>query len=414
MKGETAFTRRSFIASAGTLGVVGSTSGCVDIGGTTPGNLRVDWTSGTATEYQGNHHMLSAATYDGDTFVGVPRNDFADSDACGVVALDNRGEVHWEQSLPPERCNAHAVGHMGVGDLTGDDRPAFLATLEPTEVAGYDVLTGEETFRYDVLETFGYSAPVTAPLSGDGTRQLVVVDFRGYLVVINDDGTIRWERDLDGPVFVTPFITEPNGNGDRRILITHGDDPNKVSCFGPNGDRHWYTETGRDPPLAWAHSTVDGDELVFTSSDDTIFRIEPDGRIEWSNSLGGQLREARIGAADERHAYVSTPDGALRAIDVENGDTVWREAVIDDDQRLVAPRIGSFRGEGNYEVCAVGYDGLVGMYDATTGELLGQYEFDTGLSIAPITADVDGDGRDELLVLHADATVSSLTWDEDV
>lgn len=204
-------SRRALLGSCGVAGAL-SLAGCLGRGDLDlPGILSVAWVSETAVEYDGNHHALAAATVDGEPVVALPRNDVAESPNCGLVAIDADGEVRWQDSLPREHCEVHAIDDVGVGeldveelgvgdvdenvdgdvdgdvdmDVNGDGRPAFLTSTAAHGVSAYDPRDGEVLFRADRHESIGFSAPVVGDVTGDGREAVILVYGDGRVGALN-------------------------------------------------------------------------------------------------------------------------------------------------------------------------------------------------------------------------------------
>lgn len=402
-------SRRSVLKYIGTVGTL-SITGCLDTDqADLPGSLSVEWTSDTATDYDGNHHAIATATVDGQSVIGIPRNGPHDTGDCGVVAVDSTGEVLWSNHLPPEHCNAHAIGDVGVSDLDGDDRPEFLAATETQGVFAYDAAAGEETFRQDLLNSIGYSAPVVADLTGDGMRELAVVDFAGNLSVVRADGSVVWTHELEQPVYVTPLVADFTGNGTLNLAVNHGRRPSEVVCFEGDGEVVWRTEQ-EHTSLAWSLIKQEAEPaLAITVGENLVLLDGRSGDQQWSTEVGDRVA---VGEADQTSVFATAGDGVVRALDLADGDVRWMKQVTDEDVRMTAPALGSIARDETTNVAAVAYDGTVAVLDAESGDLLARRRVDAELYTSPVPIDVSGDGRDEVIILYGDGRVAALSYDE--
>ena len=402
--------RRTVLEHVGTVGAL-SLAGCLESGGAElPGSLSIEWTSETATEYEGNHHAMTTATVDGQPVVGVPRNGLDDSEDCGVVAVDATGGVLWSDALPPEHCNAHAIGDVGVGDLDGDGRHEFLAATETRGAFALDAATGEEAFRQNLLDSIGYSAPVVADFAGDGTPELAVVDFVGNLSVVRADGSVAWTRELERPVYVTPIVADVTGDGAPNLVVNHGRRPSEVACFDGDGGIAWRTEQ-EDASRTWSLVEREAGPALAaaTVGDDLLLLDGSDGARRWTAKMDTRVA---VGGSDRHRVYAAARDGAVRALDVDDGGVRWTEQVTDEGVRMPAPAVGAVTGGESTNVVATAYDGTVAVLDGETGELLARRQLDADLYTKPVTADVTDDGTDEILVLYGDARVTALSYEE--
>lgn len=401
-------SRRSVLKHIGTAGAL-SIAGCFDTNQTDlPGSLSVEWTSDTATDYEGNHHAMAAATVDGKSVIGVPRNGLDDSEDCGVVAVDATGDILWNSPLPPEHCNPHATGDIGVGDVDGDEHPEFLAATETAGVFAYDAATGEETFRQDLLDSIGYSAPVVADLTGSGTPEFAVVDFSGNLSVVRADGSVVWTHELGPPVYVRPLVADFTGDGALNVAVNHGRRPSEIVCFDGGGEIVWRTEQEHSS-LTWSFvERRDRMAIVATVGDNLVLLDGETGQHQWTTAVGERVV---VGESDRAHVYTAARDGAVRALDLDDGEIQWTKQVTEDGVRMPPPALGTVTGDGSANVVAAAFDGTVAVLETESGDLLARRRVDTDIYTWPLTADVTEDGRDNVLVLQGDARVVALSYE---
>lgn len=402
-------SRRSALKQIGAVGTL-SLAGCFDTDQTNlPGSLSVEWVTDTTTEYDGNHHAMATATVDGQPMVAIPLNDFDESDQCGIVTIDAAGNEQWRERLDPEDCTPHAVGDIGVGDLDTDDRPEFLAATETRDVFAFDAETGEVIFQEDLLESIGYSAPTIGDLTGDGQPDVIVVDFERSLSVVRQDGTVVWTEELDGSVWKGPFVTDFTGDGHLDVAVNHGRRAGEVVLFNAAGDVHWRTDL-EGPSLTW--TVVDRDRspgIVVATRNGYVERLDgATGDIEWSSEIADRVA---VGATDGDHVYASAKDGAVRGITLEEGTERWTTQVSDDEVRMPGLAVGAITERDAPAIVAATYDGRIGVCDAESGDLLVRREFDVGFYTPPVTTDITGNGRDEILVLHGDGRVAALSYE---
>lgn len=406
-------SRRRLLEQVGG-GITLSLAGCINTSRSDlPGELSSEWVGETTTEYDENHHAMTTATVDGQPLVCLPRNDLDGAQTCGVVTLDANGAVLWSDTLPPEHCNPHAVGDVGVGDLTGDDRSEFLVATESEGVVAYDAATGDETFRQKLLESISYSAPIVANLTDDDTPELAIVDFAGNFSVVRPDGSVVWTEaeELEQPVYVTPLVADFTGDGRANVAVHHGRDPSEVVCFDGDGEIVWRSEQGY-PSLTWTLADRDTGPALVTSRGNTVVLLDgADGHQHWSTTVGDDLREVRLGEADHRHIYVGGPDGTVRALDIHDGTVQWKKQMTEDSVRMPPPAVGAVTGSETRNVVAATYNGTIAVFDAESGDEFARRQLDTGFYTQPRTVDLTGDGRDEIILLNGDARVSAFSYE---
>ncbi|MES3516336.1 MAG: PQQ-binding-like beta-propeller repeat protein [Natronomonas sp.] len=389
-------TRRRLLCGAGVVGsaaVAGCTDGLterlrsVSDSGTDLA-LRVEWTTDTGVEYDGNHHGIAATTVGDETVIAAPINDLDDSAFCGIVAVDADGSTLWDDRRPPAHCNPHAVGDLGVGSITGTD-PEFLVAVETGDVFGYDPTTGDRTFSADVLDSIGYSSPVGMVV--DGQRRLVVVDFEGLVVATDSTGTIEWQDRLDGNSPTDPLVADFDGDGRPEVAVsTHR--PNRIVCFDADGTVRWTRELS-ERNRSW--TTVDRGEttgVAVTTYDGDVLCLDHRGDAVWSDSVG---RRPRINAVEDA-VYTADHDGTISAFDAADGAVRWRESVAEDDSALESPAVGTIGGIS--AVAVTGFDGSLTLCDPEDGTRLARGTSEVGFFVPPVFVDdglvaFRGDGR---------------------
>lgn len=102
-----------------------------------------------------------------------------------------------------------------------------------------------------------------------------------------------------------------------------------------------------------------GDPGVFVAGGTTLFRLNPDGRLDWSTEIGATQSEVTL---EGKRAYVGSDRGTVYALDQENGSVVWKCTQISGAVRM-APAVVANR------VIVESNDNNVYGLDAATGAL---------------------------------------------
>lgn len=374
-----------------------------------PADLSQVWVSDTSTEYAGNHHDIAVATVDGEPIVGVPRSDFDDSERCGIVAVDGAGDVAWQHLFPPEHCTPHAIGDVTVGSLTADGDPEFFAGTEQETVVGFDAATGAKTFEHETT-SLGFSAPVVADLTGDGRRELVVVDFSGLVQVLRPEGTTAWTTDVGRSVLVDPLVADVTGDGTAELAVSSRPEDSRggrVTVFDAAGNRRWTVTLDR-PVTSVVNASVSGVDtrIVVATQDGTVSGYDAAGERVWTRSVP---ERGTVGATDGETAYLSTADGSVRAIDVTDGSVRWTRSIAGEAKQVSAPVLGDVTGDGTLEIAVAGSDGTLAVVD-TDGDLLARHRSGESIYVSPTLADVTGDGTPEVLALYGDGRVAAYAY----
>ena len=378
------------------------------------GHLREQWVSDTARSMEGNHHAPAVAEIDGHPWVFAPVSGEADTDQCGLVALDGRnGTTRWTYPIPPENCTVHSVADPAVADFDGDGtREVLAATTERVVLAAHPT-SGDVEFRHD-LESYGYTRPLVADFVPGGGREVVVADVKGTLFALRPDGTEAWNRSL-GTTWSNPALADFDGDGSDELAVgTAPPDGGAVTLLESDGTTAWRRTTGSS--VGWLATGRAGGEsrIVAATTDGAVVAYAGDGTEVWRHSFEGYAAVHAFGDGDGDGAtevYAVAKDGKLRAIDAASGDVEWTATLTNADVNMMPPpALGDADGDGSPELFAVTNDGKVSVVAPDSGEVTATYERDVPIYRYPVLADLDADGDDEAVVMYADGRVVALDY----
>jgi outer membrane protein assembly factor BamB/predicted Ser/Thr protein kinase len=426
--------------------------GLDDLIGSADGTWRA-FRATTPEEWRALGEFRPAADFDGDGVVDVlneglrAKSSFADQRT--LVARSGRdGHVLWRTLVDPEKdwnrdgedTTYHAVAAPARnGDLDGDGAPDVIVTVSKlvttigrgggasiplaaisgrsgrslwsagrlplgfaasghTRVVGFEVRSAEHGARPDVFvlhaSPFGKPGAVPIGATHEDTR---------LARLSGGDGHVIWDRSI--VVRQAPALAARNGFA-RAVGDLDGDGALDIAMAVQVLDR----------------SGADGLELRAVAL--------RDGRELWSHRLRSTSQAfPALAAGDldgDGRAEVLVTDAPpmgdpasveLRALDGRDGSTRWTWLGGSDRDRQPAPSVplvlADFEGRGVRTVCLnagiVNGGRRLKILDAHGGERAGRDLTPSG-SIALASADLDGDGREELLV-HYDGKLRALRSD---
>lgn len=219
-----------------------------------------------------------------------------------TAALDPAsGKIRWQRSLPADNGLASAGGMLL---LTGADGT----------VTGVDCASGDTKWSRPIP---GQAAPYFTTFAGDPLA---------YAASTSDDGTsthitavdprtgeVRWDTRLKG-------LLELLGTADGSVFFASTD-----AAYGETKAVVRYTPAGGTTrrvalpvPLQQAHGTVHGNVVHLSGTGGSLVAVDMDARRQlWRLETGASRSSEPV--ADDRHVYVTAPDGRLLAVDARSG-----------------------------------------------------------------------------------------------
>lgn len=420
----------------------------------TPGAIQADhrpWT------FDANGAVISSpavADVDGERTIVVGSYP-GQSTAGTVYALAPDGQTRW--STTPVGSTGGYVASPTVEDLDGDGaKEVVVPSLDDSTLRVFDARTGEQAWSTQVGSSNSdllASSPIVADLHGADGKEIALGgstgDQAGSLLLYDGDGTQLQAIELDGPAWSTPLHADLDADGDDELYLATGV-PDQIGQLFPSaktGGKSLYAfersgdawsidwQTPLSGPTLASPTAADLDEdgtpeLVLGAQGGHFYAVDPaTGAIEASHteSVGPLIAlssplvgdvdhdgtpEAVVGVHDGLQALELTstgfaPDGRI-SLPLVDGQDPWVGA---------SPALADIDGDGTEEILAstvpvnvtdqvVNSDALPGTIFAVDGTTLTDAETqpafavpmpdDGGIS-GPTVADVDGDGRSEVL-----------------
>ena len=351
--------------------------------------------------------------------VTEPTGVIANTEDGRIVLISGKGELLWERNLSPEGGDGvWADASAAVGDLDGDGTPEIVTAMLAGEVV---VLNADGTERWRApLEgaVTDWSSPCLADLDGDGCCEILLGDQSGWMNCFSGDGKRLWRLKIDDyQVSAAAFIKDPSGYPDKIIYGTEND---HVVAVSPQGELLWVAQQngqfGRTAPTA-ADLDGDGDYEVgvitsFNNPDSRLWVFDAnDGSIHWTAKLNlhgyPAVAMGDIDGDGQNEVVVANRSDTVYCF---NGDGMERWSIYTGGNSIAwTPAIADVTGDGRCEVIAStthsNERGKAWFVINDQGALLGEYALPGGGPFAPLVADLDQDGRLDILVAGIDAGI---------
>ncbi len=350
-----------------------------------------------------------------------------------VEDFDGDGELEVALFGPLDKANQLEIVDARTGEVEISSRPQDTQTvirppaLLPT-ATGFDLLAvggGVRRFsgtdaslvaRYDT--NTAYASPTVADVDGDGTLEVTMVTWEdpGTVHVLDAQTLeLRWKWELGRMgSFGAPWIGDVDGDGHNEILVAGLD--GKVTCLSKEGTVQWVSDTGGRLNFQPTVADLEGDgtmQILVTPDmpDDPLVVLEGIDGQERARWVKVATRRARPQVSDvdgdgRPELFTASGKQGLFSLDAQ-GNVRWRYGFVDDGGYQAgaagSPIVADLDGDGRREIVAGFEDGSVHVVDARDGTLL--WRFRTGreeVEASPAVGDVDGDGRQEVFVAGHD------------
>ena len=338
--------------------------------------------------------------------VREPEGVLAITKAGRMVLVNANGELVWECELGDP-----AQASPAVDDLDGDGTPEIVTATIPGEVVALDAV-GTVRWRYPLGgKVIDWSSACLPDLDGDGAREVLIGDVSGWMNCLSGDGKLLWRVSAD-PHQVSPaaFL---EGTGGRPDTIIFGTENDHVAAVSATGELIWLAQEesqfGRTNPTV-GHIDGDGgyEVVVNTSYNNANSRLvaldTADGRLLWDAKLNlhGYMAStiADLDGDGVNEVLVALRSNTIYCFDGD-GTERWH-TVTGGHAFFWAPSVADIDGDGRCEVIA-------GVRDANErgkswfilddeGTLLGEYEMPGGANGGALVADLNLDGRVDIVL----------------
>ncbi|MFD3382134.1 MULTISPECIES: PQQ-binding-like beta-propeller repeat protein [unclassified Streptomyces] len=219
-----------------------------------------------------------------------------------LVALDpDTGRIRWTLDIAEDEGSTQ----QSAGDTVLLSSPDGMVT-------GVDGRTGDRLWRHRVagraqpsLAYFGGDlAYATTPGADSTSTQVIAVDLR--------TGDVRWRHGLDGPLV-------PVGAAKGTLWMTRANSYQEtVSVVGYTHDSGRVRRIPLDLALPSATAALHNGTVYLLATGGALVAVDVEaGKQRWR--LETSVSRGSVPTADDRHVYVTSPDGRLLAADARTG-----------------------------------------------------------------------------------------------
>jgi len=265
--------------------------------------------------------------------------------------------------------------------------------------------------RFPTLGTF--SSPAAADLNGDGVLDIVVgaggapfaPSDSAVLALDGADGRLLWHAGADAQLFGQPVFLDIDGDGSPDVLIG-GRRAQLLALSGASGEVLWRYRTQDTVvnPSGYARFNFFGPRLVPDQNGDGL----PD--LLLANG-GNDLAADR----SRRFRY----PGVLILLDSRSGSVIAADTMPDGEETYLLPLVNDFDENGDPDIIfGTGGETIGGALYSTplsalkNNDISGARQLvvnpESGFIAAPVLADVNADGREDVLAAAFNGQVFAL------
>lgn len=261
--------------------------------------------------------------------------------------------------------------------LSGPGLPALPPADASWQMFRYDLRgTGVTPLKGNIaapeaLWIYNAGADVHAPLAAgdvnnDGKVEAVFgcTDFN--VTAIDGSGKLLWKYRTDSWIVCSPAIGDINGDGLNEVVV--------ADYWYPSGGNSVYALRGTDGGLLWKFSAPAANERGFQASP-VLFDVNQDGKLD---------------------ILIGSWDYFFYAIDGPTGTLLWKSEKYNHMIKASSP-VADIDNDGTPEVVTVDNRAVTRVRNAHTGALEWKVWVDYSTESTPLIADLDGDGRMEIV-----------------
>ena len=299
-----------------------------------------------------------------------------------------------------------------MADLRGDGAAEVLFALGE-KIHVLDAQGHELPGWPQAVPSLAYASLAVGDVTGDGQPDVVALSDHAELYVFSAAGTIQpgWPQSIGHSGNTTPLLVDLDEDGSALEIVTGTTDGKLVALRGDGTPvaGQWPVRLYSFGPASPAAGDLDGDgkiDLVVTDAIGQVGRLDSRGNFRWKGMMPGiaTFSSPALGDLDGDGrldivlgSFDASSKGFVVAFDPD-GNVLPGWPVYTAGMVTESPALADLDGDGRLEVLTVDNAGLFYAF-RSDGTLVAGWPYDlNALITSPVLADLDGDGVLEAFV----------------
>ncbi len=325
--------------------------------------------------------------------------DYSGTDAVLRLISGDGSQVHWSLQETAPGYHVYRYAGTAIADLDEDGWPEILLMSSNGSTCYLTCLEYDGTLRWmDTANSHGLRGhyPSVADLDGDGTPEIVLGAY-----IYNSDGSVRGVGAHGSGYYsgysnsaYTSFGMDMDDDGQLEVVAGN-------ALYDADGNTVCSTGYADGQPAA-ADLDLDGEGEFVTVAGGSVYVFDTDCSYMngWTITGGGSGGPPTIADYDgDGVPEIGLPGDDYYTVYESDGTVLWSNPVQDHSSNSTGSSVFDFDGDGQAEVVYADETRLW-IYDGATGTVLLEYEDHASGTVNeyPVIADVDADGRAEIIV----------------